>query len=202
MAIRTRKKQSTTRLWLLVALLVVVLAVIFMLPSGEQTEPAAEPTTEEEDVAATTLIKSGAMAPDFTVTLFDGSTVTLSDLKGKVVLLTFWATWCPPCRAELKRVQTDLIDRFADREFVFLPISRGEQRDAVAAFREQNGYTFAMGLDPDRAIYDRFASNYIPRNFLIDASGRVVSTTVGYEPEEFDALLETIDRLAQPRTNN
>lgn len=193
MQIRTRKKQRTTRLWLLVVLLVVVVAAMFMLPTGEPAAAPVQTETEAEDeVAATTLVKVGEMAPDFTVTLFDGKTVTLSELKGKVVLLNFWATWCPPCREELKRVQQDVIDRYADEQFVFLPISRGEERAAVAAFREQRGYTFPMGLDPERKIYDQYASNYIPRNFLIDKEGRVAMATVGYEPAEFDLLVESV----------
>lgn len=193
MQIRTRKKQRTTRLWLLVVLLVVVVAAMFMLPTGEPAAAPVQTETEAEDeVAATTLVKVGEMAPDFTVTLFDGKTVTLSELKGKVVLLNFWATWCPPCREELKRVQQDVIERYADEQFVFLPISRGEERAAVAAFREQQGYTFPMGLDPERKIYDQYASNYIPRNFLIDKEGRVAMATVGYEPAEFDLLVEAV----------
>lgn len=194
MAIRHRKKQSTTRLWLLVALLVAVVAVIFLLPSGESTTAQAAEQTEP-DIEGTTLVKAGMEAPDFSVELFDGGTLTLSELKGKVVWLNFWATWCPPCRAELKRVQTDIVDHFAGQEFLFLPISRQDTREQVAAFREQNGYTFTMGLDPDRAIYDRFASNYIPRNFLIDQQGRVVLTSVGYEPEEFEAMIRKAEEL-------
>ena len=194
MAIRHRKKQSTTRLWLLVALLVAVVAVIFLLPTGET--PAAQAAEQTEpDIEGTTLVKAGMEAPDFSVELFDGGTLTLSELKGKVVWLNFWATWCPPCRAELKRVQTDIVDHFAGQEFLFLPISRQDTREQVATFREQNGYTFTMGLDPDRAIYDRFASNYIPRNFLIDQQGRVVMTSVGYEPEEFEAMIRKAEEL-------
>lgn len=198
MAIRTRKKQSTLRLWLLVALLVVVGALIFMLPTGEeppveQNDATAETVADETET--TTLVKEGMQAPDFTVTMFDGTTQTLSTLKGKVVLVNFWATWCPPCREELKRVQTDIVDRFAGQEFVFIPISRAEERETVAAFREQMGYTFPMGLDPERKIYDQFASNFIPRNFLIDQEGKVVIASVGYEPEEFDALIAKIEEL-------
>ncbi len=196
MAIRTRKKQRTTRLWLLVALLIVVCAVIFLLP----TTPAAEATDAAEQVVedetqTTTLVKEGMQAPDFTVEMFDGSTLTLSALKGKVVLVNFWATWCPPCRQELTRVEEDIIKRFEGQEFVFIPISRGEERETVAAFREQTGYTFPMGLDPERKVYDLFASNFIPRNFLIDADGKVVIASVGYEEEEFDALVKQIEEL-------
>lgn len=66
-----------------------------------------------------TLVKVGQQAPEFSVNMFDGSVVSLKDLKGKVVLLNFWATWCPPCRLELNRVQKDIIDRFAGEDFVF-----------------------------------------------------------------------------------
>lgn len=204
MAIRTRKKQSTTRLWLLVALLIVVVAVIFLLPVSETT-PAEEPTapapqteqSQEDEIASTTLVKEGMQAPDFTVKMFDGSELTLSKLKGKVVLVNFWATWCPPCREELTRVQSDLIDRFADRAFVFLPISRGEEQATVADFRTKMNYTFPMGLDAERTIYDQYASNYIPRNFLIDQQGKVVMATVGYEPEEFERLIAKIDEMTK-----
>ena len=201
MAIRTRKKQNTTRLWLLVALLIVVVAAIFFLPIGETTpaeEPAAQTEQSQEDeIASTTLVKEGMQAPDFTVMMFDGSELTLSKLKGKVVLVNFWATWCPPCREELTRVQSDLIDRFADRAFVFLPISRGEEQATVADFRTKMNYSFPMGLDTERKIYDQYASNYIPRNFLIDQAGKVVMATVGYEPEEFESLIAKIDEMTK-----
>ena len=116
---------------------------------------------------------------------------------GKLVFIDLFATWCPPCRQELTRVQKDIIDRFAGRNFVFLPISRGEKREDVAAFREKTGYTFPMGLDPSQAIYDRYASNYIPRNFLIGADGKVVLATVGYDAEEFDEMIKTIEKILE-----
>ena len=164
-------KKSNKSLWVMLALIAAIIAVILLLPScGNRNAKKGA----ETDAESTTLVKSGDTAPDFTVEMVDGSSVTLGDLKGKVVLLNFWATWCPPCRQELTRVQTDIIDRFAGKEFVFLPVSRGEKREAVEAFREKTGYAFPMGLDPARTVYDRYASNYIPRNFVIDRKGKVV----------------------------
>lgn len=175
----------------MLALIVAIVAAMIFLPSCGSRRQQQQ---ESDETETTTLVKAGAVAPDFTVTMFDGDEVHLASLRGKVVLLNFWATWCPPCREELKRVQSDIVERFAGREFVFLPVSRGEERDAVAAFREQNGYTFPMGLDPERKIYDLFASNFIPRNFLIDKDGKVLVASVGYEPEEFDELLLAIEK--------
>ena len=172
----------------MLALIIAIVAVILLLPSGEGTKEA------ETQTESTTLVKAGDMAPNFTVEMFDGSQVELSSLRGKVVLLNFWATWCPPCRQELTRVEANIIDRFAGKEFVFLPISRGEERAAVEAFREKAGYTFPMGLDPSRTIYDRYASNYIPRNFVIDQTGKVVLATVGYDEQEFEQLIQTIEQ--------
>lgn len=185
-----RKKKSNGQLWVMLALIVIIIAVIVLLPScGNRS---AKGGASQSD--STTLVKVGDPAPDFSVALFDGSHLTLSELRGKVVLLNFWATWCPPCRQEQTRVQKDLIDRFAGRDFLFLPVSRGEKRSDVAAFREKTGYTFPMGLDSTRTIYDRYATNFIPRNYLIDRDGRIITATIGYSPEEFDELIAAIER--------
>lgn len=185
----------------LIVAIIVILGVILFLPMPEDKVEQAEPTPseqkadeEEDKVAKATLVKQGMMAPDFTVEMFDGREQTLSELKGKVVLLTFWATWCPPCRMEMTHVEKEIIEHFKGQDFVFLPISRGEKKEAVETFRTQNGYTFPMGLDPEMEIYKKYASNYIPRNFLVNASGEVILTSVGFDEEEFKTLIATIEQ--------
>lgn len=151
----------------------------------------------QDDIEATTLIKKGDKAPDFTVEMVDGEQITLSKLKGKVVVVNFWATWCPPCRQELKVVEKELINRFKGKDFVFLPISRGEAKKTVEAFRKQNGYTFPMGLDPKQTIYKKYASNYIPRNFVVGKDGKVIYVSVGYEPKEFAEMVGVIEKAVK-----
>ncbi len=138
------------------------------------------------------LVRVGDPVPAFTVQMTDGTTVDIADLRGKVALLTFWITECPYCRAEMKVVQEKVIDRFAGKDLVFLPIARGQGPDEVLAFRQENGYTFAMGIDPDRSIYDRFAESSVPRNYVIDRQGIIIAEEVGYTVEQFDALIERI----------
>lgn len=154
---------------------------------------AALAQSQDDEVAKTTIVKKGDKAPDFTVEMVDGSKIQLSKLKGKVVLVNFWATWCPPCREELKHVQKQIIDHFKGKDFVFLPISRGEKKEVVEAFRKKMNYTFPMGLDPKQSIYKLYAQNYIPRNFVVGKDGKVIYLSVGYTPEEFAEMIATID---------
>lgn len=192
MKMRNKKKSNLTLILMLVATLAIIAVLLFWNPTAATAEPAAPQTQEQID--ASTIAKEGMEAPDFTVEMFDGQNVRLSDLRGKVVLVNFWATWCPPCREELTRVQTDIIDRFAGKDFVFLPISRGEEKQTVAAFRKRMGYNFPMGLDPDQKIFRRYAKNYIPRNFLVDADGKIILASIGYDKAEFEHLIKTIEK--------
>ena len=155
-------------------------------------EPEPEAQSEEDDVEATTLVNVGDVAPDFTVTMLDGRVIKLSELRGNVVMVCFWATWCPPCRQEMSHLQKDVIDHFAGKDLVVLPISRGEERKTVEAFIEKMGYTFPIGLDGDQSIYKKYASNYIPRSVVVGKDGKVVYVSVGYDDKEFNELIAAI----------
>ena len=165
----------------------VLLLAVYLLALGCLTEGKAQ--------AKETLVKVGDDVPEFVVEMFDGKKIDIKDLKGKVVLINFWATWCPPCQEQLKRVQKEIIDHFKGKDFVFLAVSREETREQVAKFRERNGYTFPMGLDPDRKIYSKFATATIPRNFVIDKKGKIVAIEIGYTKESFAELIQKIEKL-------
>jgi peroxiredoxin len=185
---RQHKKKSNLTLFVMLVV-AIALGAVLLLWNPTPAKAQERPTPEQA-----TIVKDGHIAPDFEVQMFDGSTIKLADLKGKVVLLNFWATWCPPCRAELARVQKDIIERFQGEPFVFIPVSRGEKRETVAAFREKMGYTFPMGLDTDGRVYAEYAETYIPRNFLIGKDGKVVKASVGYDEAEFAELIKLIEK--------
>lgn len=185
------KRNGTTRLLILAALAIVVGLIIWLLPSAQAQNGKQD---MEQAIAQSTLVKVGDKAPEFSVEMLDGSTLSSASLKGKVVLVNFWATWCPPCREELKYVQKDIVDRFAGRDFAFVAVSRGEARAKVEAFVKEHGYKFPIALDPQQAAYKLFASNYIPRNFLIDREGNIAFYGVGYDAEEFKHLISEIEK--------
>lgn len=149
----------------------------------------------QSDIESTTFLKKGMEVPAFTVQMLDGTTLNSADLAGKVVMVNFWATWCPPCRQEFARLQKDIVDRFEGEDFILLPISIDDNADTVAKFMQKNGYAFPVGVDTGKDIYGMFAGKYVPRNFIIGKDGRIAFQTVGYTAEEFDALAGDIQEL-------
>ncbi|OIR01516.1 thiol-disulfide oxidoreductase ResA [mine drainage metagenome] len=143
----------------------------------------------QDNLAATTLTKVGDVAPGFTTKSIDGREVSLASFRGKVVILSFFATWCPPCREELPRVQRELWQAMKGQGLVVLAVDRQESATKVASFVKAKGFTFPVMLDTDRKIFARYATDYIPRAYLIGPDGRIVYQTIGYDPADFDTLV-------------
>lgn len=143
----------------------------------------------------TSRVRVGEIAPDFTVEMFDGSETRLSGLRGNVVLLIFFASWCPECRTELVALPAEVLERFDGRKFVLLAVSRRESREELEAFREESGLGFPMGLDPDGSIYGLYAGQTVPRNYLLDAEGHVAALSAGYDTAEFREMLNLAENL-------
>ena len=149
----------------------------------------------EEDGSGTADI-SGPIAEgdayrDFTVTLADGSTFTLSDHEGKVILLNFWATWCGPCVGEMPAFE-ELQETYGE-DLVLLAVSSGEDEETVKSFLEKNGYTFRVGLDLDYTVFSLYPSEYIPYTVVIGTDGKVAVTHTG--ADDYDYYSQLVEGL-------
>jgi thiol-disulfide isomerase/thioredoxin len=129
----------------------------------------------------------------------NGKNVTLGALKGKVVFLNFWATWCPPCREEMPSMET-LYQHFKDRGLEFLAVDIQESGDDVGAFMEKYGLNFPAALDSSGNISNRYGIRSIPTTFIIDREGLILASTVGgrnWDTPEIFAAFETLLKNGQ-----
>ena len=127
-------------------------------------------------------------AVDFTLTDIAGAQWTRSALKGKVVLVNFWATWCPPCRKEMPDIQA-LYDKYKAQGFVVLAIS-DETLDKVKPFIQGNRYTFPVLLDAGRKVNTAYSIQGIPKSFLYGRDGRLITQTIDMRTrQQFQELL-------------
>ncbi|MCX6169710.1 MAG: TlpA disulfide reductase family protein [Ignavibacteriales bacterium] len=150
-------------------------------------------TFAQDDINSTTLKNVGDNSPAFTTTSLNGNSFSSESLKNKVVLINFWATWCPPCKAELPLLQKNIYDRIKNANFAVLCISRGEKEEVVKKFIEQYKYTFPVYLDPDTKTYSQFATKYIPRNFVIGKDGKIKWASTGFAQKEFEKMIALIE---------
>ena len=143
-----------------------------------------------------TFVKKGDSAPDFTIILQDGTTKQLADLKGKVVWINFFATWCGPCRVELPHLEKEVYNRFSDLEdFEVLVIGREHDWETVNKFKEDNNYKLPFYPDPKREIFSKYAKQNIPRNFIIDKEGKIAVASIGFNKDEFKKTILKVEEL-------
>jgi peroxiredoxin len=127
---------------------------------------------------------------DFTLTDLNGKSWTLKDLKGKIVMLNFWATWCPPCRKEMPDLET-LYRRFGPQGLVILGID-DEEAEKVKPFIAQQGITYPVLLDPGRKVNTLFAIEGIPKTFVYDRNGKIVAQSIDMRTQK--QFLEMLGR--------
>lgn len=146
----------------------------------------------QERVDAASLVQVGDPAPPFAVTDTTGAEFVLDDLRGKIVVVNFFATWCGPCLKELPHLQ-QLWDTHRDSsDVVVLVIGREETMESVSDFQSEHGYTFPMAADTDRAIYSLFADEMIPRTYVVAADGKICLATTGFAGDEVKQVAQAI----------
>lgn len=153
-------------------------------------EGGREPKGESDVVG----LIPGNIAPDFELETLDGDTVRLQDYRGKQVMLNFWATWCPPCRAEIPDMQKFYEDKDVEILAVNLIDSRPDEADNVGPFVEEYELTFPILLDYDSEVSQgMYNIQPIPTSFLIDSTGRIHN--VAYGPLNYDLMVQEFEKM-------
>jgi thiol-disulfide isomerase/thioredoxin len=147
-------------------------------PGARQVESLAMPGTEP---AESELV--GKAASPFSLKGLTGKPTTLASLKGKVVLLDFWASWCGPCRIEMPTI--DKLDReLKAKGLVVLGVNVGEKAKTASDYIKKNNYGFAILLDSDSQVSERYGASGLPTVVVIDKQGNISSHFIGVQSEE------------------
>ncbi|MFJ8514635.1 redoxin domain-containing protein [Lysinibacillus xylanilyticus] len=147
-------------------------------------------------------LKNGDTPPDFTLTSLDGKDVTLSELRGKKVVLNFWATWCPPCKAEMPHMQ-NYYEQYAKKdnvEIIAVNLTQAERDvtddakvDSVMTFRDSFNLTFPILLDPKNSAGEDYQILTIPTTYFIDSNGYIQRAIKG--PMNVEMLKQYVEAL-------
>ena len=169
---------------LLLAAAALVLALVPLAFAGDT------PTTTPEEATRTEV---GQTAPDFTLELVSGEEFHLGAHRGEVVLVNFFATWCPPCIEEMPHLQEEVVARFADAPFAFVAVGREHENAELPPFARKHDLDLPMAGDADRSVYALYAEHTIPRNVVVGPDGTILFQSIGFEREDFDRMITVIE---------
>jgi cytochrome c biogenesis protein CcmG/thiol:disulfide interchange protein DsbE len=155
------------RWWKLLGVIAAVGGFVALLGFGFTTDPRAIPP-----------MLTGTPAPDFSLRLFDGRSVQLSDFRGKVVFVNFWASWCPPCRVEAPLLE-QAWQRYREHGVVFVGIDIQDTDEAGRRFLEEFAISYMNGRDLNSRIAIEYGVYGIPETFFIDPEGRITYKHIG-----------------------
>jgi cytochrome c biogenesis protein CcmG, thiol:disulfide interchange protein DsbE len=179
---------------LLIGLFYLSVPQVLHRPSGDEAADRGERSDEGPPVAA------GERAAEFKLQDLNGDTVTLSSLRGKVVFLNIWATWCGPCREEMPSMETLYNDFKNNKDFVILAVSQDRLgKDAVKSYVEKNGYHFRVLLDPQNKLSESYDLSGVPETFIIDRHGRIVAHHMGAFDWSRSDVLESLQQLLEAK---
>jgi len=144
--------------------------------------------------------KSTMVAPDFTTKDFNGKTVSLHSLKGKLVFLNLWATWCPPCQKEMPTIEK-LYKKMDSKKFAILavatPTPPRETKEKIISFIKKNGYTFPVLIDENGTVNGIYGSGSIPTTWIIAPDGTIVARLVGSREWDSDQIIAIFNSLIE-----
>jgi peroxiredoxin len=179
--------------WRLVAVVAACVCVLGMVYARAGWAVSNGAATKAEP-SMKSLTKVGEQMPAFTVRETSGKTFSMAKERGKVVVVNFWATWCPPCRVEMPRLETEVWDKYkGDSDFAMVAIARQQTDAKIAGFAKQHPeFTYPLAYDPQRKVYAKFADAGIPRSYVVGKDGKIVFQSLGYAPGEVAKLKQAI----------
>jgi len=147
--------------------------------------------------AAFAAVQKGQRAPEFSLPSLAGSTVTLSSMKGKVVLVDFWAQWCEPCKKELPQLDR-LAKQYAQKGVVIVAVNIDKQRENAERMVKQLGVSLPVLLDPAGSVAGTYDLPKMPTSFVIDKKGIVRFVNEGFDgPKDVDRFKQELDELTR-----
>lgn len=144
------------------------------------------------------IVKIGDPAPDFTLTYLNGKTTKLSDLKGKVIMLQFTASWCPVCLREMPYIEKEIWQKHKkNKNFLLAGIDLKEDKATIKKFSKKAKVTYPILLDTAGTIFEKYAEKDagVTRNIIIDKTGKIAFLTRLFDRAEFDAMKAKIEEL-------
>ncbi len=172
--------------------------VLFLLILGVSFAFTLRPNDDDELPVDLVAISGGETTADFELESLEGERVRLSRFKNQVVLVNFWATWCPPCREEMPSLQNAAV-YFNDDDFTVLAINVGETSEQVRVFDDEFGLSSELTilLDYDSHVFEQLGSRVLPTSLIVDRSGHLRYRAIG--PKQFDAepILTIIEKLIE-----
>ncbi len=192
------KRKKMRRAWIgaILAMIALAAALMLWLPSRTVSMAAAAPDDMAGYFRKAGVIKIPRIPPpvDFALADLNGRQVRLSDFKDRVVLLSFWTTWCPDCRVEMPALE-NLHQRFKDRAFVMLAVDLRESSKTVQHFFDDQRLSFTALLDNDGQVARSFGIRSIPTTFIIDQGGGMIGKAIGSRKWDGSAVVALFEQL-------
>ncbi len=187
----SRKRHASHLVIALALLAVCAIALTWAVP---QEFVARKEKQRADAYAKSSFVNVGDLVPSFVIADTEGKAFSTDDLRGRVLLVNFFATWCGPCKRELPHLQEVYAEFSNNPDFEAIIVGHGETLEIVREFRDKNQTTMRMASDPDKTVFSKFASDTIPRTIVVAKDGTIVYSKAEYYDRDIPVIRKAIQR--------